>query len=197
MVHVGVTVQNAKVIDQRDARALFNAAKRRQDGAAVKEQLVLKVARAMGHESLPLKEVQGAAERIIIYKSDYDRYTSVSGDTYDNKPSTYNVTLPKGIGPSGSRKTGYFMEWAGNAFLGLSTLGATLLLATEGYTAPQGVAITVGSLIAGAYGVFKIGKNLVNSWKNKTNRNLQAIANVLETAIIAALSQAKAPEPKQ
>ncbi len=185
-------VQFHKDFSYRNKQGLVFAGSRFREEMANLAGTVALANREKKFPSLGLTEIQSAASKIKVVEASTPYFSSVVehiGATENNVPVDYTLQVPKKLGISKSEKTGYVLGLIGDAVLAAGVVITTAVVALGGTA--FAVLAALGAFIAGAYGVFKIAKNIISSWKGHIERRVSSLASALETVLEKVLEAAE------
>ena len=177
-------IKPAVIVTKDDARNFFKAHKICSDRDVLRD-IAFDVARSKEKlHSMSVIEVNNTVSRIDSSRSTHGgrRWADYSLTAHENG-THYHITVPKRIGPDGIQKTSYGVGHVANTVVGAAALFGAVTLASQIPSTIQGIA-AVSSIVVTAVGFWGITcKKLVSLWKDKTDKSLQSIADVVESVI--------------
>ena len=176
-----IQMKYAQTITRQDAKNFFKAFKSGQDAQGELAKLVVKVAQNNGKTNLSVGEVKTTVETIEGRHVSSPEYIRVS------KERNVELYISDRVGLSFWQGTGRLVLGGIGTATGVVS-GVTGIAAVDAVF--SGAVATVSEIAIGLTSLFVMGYSAVktvSSWKQVKGRNLQALANALETAIETAL----------
>lgn len=151
-----------------------------QGAQSVMTQLAMKI-----NPDVTGNQIKAAMENVDVRRASYGN--GPAGVAVEN--SRVRLYVPKHLGPSAWQKFRHIAGLAVDAVMGLSSALIVTIAANNMYTTIQGVVAVAGTIAVAAYGVIKIGKNIVSAWKQEKAAKNNQLGAAIEEAITSALSQ--------